>query len=295
MITFTHVGSCVSRDIFNFINDLEIVPLFTHNGLNIPSLLENSSLEIDENLISSQSRFWLKMQKFIFNHPSFEEHINKLDTDYFIFDLGGERLPLQQWTYNGVSSKIPVSWETYNTSNNIKKNSSYAFEISDWHLVDRNIEMYKMNLEMFADIIKEKYDSKKIIYVSVRQANYFINNEKKIICNFDDYEGNGIERKSLRKKQETIIEYAEKIILNKMPKIWLIESPNNILADDRHHFGRHTLHFNHLIYEYYAMAVNLIVQSNNLKDIDELVVRKKIDFLKKYTEIRLEEIKQLYK
>lgn len=295
MVTFTQFGSCVSRDVFNFTRDLDYVVSHTHNGINISTLLMDNHLSIDDRYIFAENGFWKRMQQFIFKHDVFDEYIKQLNTEYFIFDLAGERLPLQLWKDESGEAKVPVNWQTYNTSLNLKKDSRMMVSISDWHLADRNKALYKTDLVNFCKLIKEKYGENKIIYLSVKQADSFLNKYNNELCSFDDYEGNGIERKSLRVKQNEVIDFAEKIILNELPKIWIVNFPTNTVADDRHHFGRHTLHFNHFLYEYFSDAVELIVRSNLRQNIDDAQVKKRLDFMKTYAEIRMDEVIRVFK
>ena len=295
MITFTQYGSCVSRDVFNFMKNPEYVVQYTHNGINISTLLMENRLDIDDKFISADNGFWRRMQKFVFNHDKFEKYIDKLNTDYFIFDLAGERLPLQKWRKDDECAEIPVTWQIYNTSLNLKENLDNDIQITDWHLADRNKDLYKRQLKEFCKIIKKKYGEKKIIYLSVKQANSFLNKDNNMFCNFDDYEGKGIERKSLRLKQDEVINFAENIVLQELPQMWIVDYPSNAVADDRHHFGRHTLHFNHYFYEYFSEAVDLIVRSDLLLHIDEKQIKKKLEFMKRYAEIRMDEVIRVFK
>lgn len=294
MITFTQFGTCVSRDVFNFTRDLDFVVSHTHSSINISTILMPTNLSVDDKYIFAENGFCRRMQHLIYKHDKFEEYIKTLNSDYFIFDLAGERLPLQLWKDDNGNAVVPVTWPIYKTSLNLKENSN-NISISDWHLADRDKNLYKQELVNFCRIIKEKYGEKNIIYLSVKQADEFLNKDNNKLCSFDDFEGKGIERKALRMRQNQVMDFAEKIVLDELPHMWSVEFPSNTVADDRHHFGRHTLHFNHYLYEYFADAVELIVKNNLSPDVDDKQINKRLDFMKKYAEIKMDEIIRIFK
>ena len=296
MVTFTQFGSCVSRDIFNFLDELEFCPICSHNCINISTIVKESKLMIFDSDIVANNDFEFRIQKLLFEHPDFRTYMRNVTSDYFIFDLGGERLPLQKWEYEAKSSQIPVTWNTYRTSKNVLNNKYYGdgIQISDWHLADRNIKNYEEDIEEYCKIILEKYDPNHVIYLSVRQAKEFINNDKKCISNFNDYEGNGIEKASLRSRQDLVISRAEAIVRKNIPDMWEIVIPENSLADDRHHFRRHTLHFNHIIYDYFSECVQLIAKDRDISESQKTKIKRAIDLRKKYAEIKLEDLRAIY-
>ena len=290
MVSFTKFGSCVTRDIFNFL-DYERYNINSNIMINVVTLLDKACLNIDDKYIVADSNYEKKVVKSYFNNNLLID-----SSDYFVFDLAMERLPLQIWEFDGVKKLIPVTWNTYRTGKKIMTEcEKSSLKISDWHLADRSMEEYKKQLIQFTDMVKSKYESQKIIYLSIRQAQEFIDPQNGI-CNFDDHEGKGIEKRGLRLRQDEIIGRAEKIVLDELPDIWKIELPVNAIADTRHHFDLHTLHFNHLVYEYLADCISLIAKNRDeMLSPDEIRKMKwQIDFRKKYAEIRLEELRKIF-
>lgn len=125
MLTFTKYGSCVTRDVFNFLHINNWYPLYTYTGINIANMLPKSNLQILDEDICAGSNFEIQMLKYSFSHEAFEKYIKTIKSDYFIFDLADERLPLQKWEYNGEVSEVPVTWNTYRTSKKVKENTQY--------------------------------------------------------------------------------------------------------------------------------------------------------------------------
>lgn len=202
----------------------------------------------------------------------------------------------------GGRAQIPVTWQTYRTSKNVLESSEYEkLSISDWHFSDRDKEQYKEQIIKICEAIKEHYDENHIIYISARQAKEFIartsDKMQKRIQSFDNHEGKGIEKRGFRDRQDIIIKYAEKIMLENMPNIWKIDLPLNNIADERNKWGLHPLHFNHLVYEYLADCISLI--ANPWKDPISEKTKKKynihMDYQRHCTEVKLEELMDLYR
>jgi len=296
MVSFTKFGSCVARDIFNFLDNELYRVNCTVTGQTIEAIKYEEDLKISEEDIIGDSNFDKRMVAGCYDGT----HLKKLfanQSDYFIMDLADERLPMQRYSYNDIEKNVPVTWSTYRTVQNLKATGRYSnLEISDWHLSDRNIASYDKDIISFCNIVKAKYDTKKIIYISLRQAYEFIDPDSGI-QSFDDYETNGIEKRKLREHQDKVIEHAEEIFKRNMPGIWVIEMPGNAIADCRHHLGTHTLHFNHLLYEYFAKCIMLVAKTRDYELTDKEIrdINKNMAFYKRYAEIKFEELKRIYR
>lgn len=292
MINFVKFGSCVTRDIFNFLNPYEYNVSFNCMS-GITCWTDKNELDIDDKYIVADNNFEKKTLRAFFSSNCYLP-----SADYFIFDLGMERLPVQTWELFGGGQRkiVTVTWNSYQTGKKYQQECvDRKLNILDWHLPDRDMEEYRKKLLEFVDMVKEKFDNQHIIYISLRQAKEFIDPNEGI-CNFDFYEGSGIEKGNLRMRQDLVIEKAEKCILENMPRIWKINMPYNIIADRRHHFGLHTLHFNHLVYEYFADCISVIAKEQpNEFSLDEIKkVQYQLDLKKKYAEIRIEELRKVY-
>lgn len=301
MVTFTKFGSCICSELFNFLDIGVYKPRHIHTETSISVLNESNNIKIYDKDIFVKSPFWKKMQKLCFQNEGMTSFLAGNKSDYFLFDLCDERLPLQRWKYEGKEALVPVTENTWRTSQNVLNSDEYAdFSITDWHFSDRNKEEYKAIIERFCDEIKKHYDEDHIIYVAGRQAKNYIakRTEKtdKRILSFDDCVRWGIKKKSVRERQDKIIEYAEKIVLENMPNIWKIELPANNIADERNKWGLHTLHFNHLTYEYLADCVSLIAKPWK-KAVPEKIKQKyniHMDYQKHCTDIKIAELLDLY-
>lgn len=289
-IKFNIYGSCVSRDIFNFLNNELYCPETTINFNPIYSMFSEPIFvdlkTIYENIGDDVSNFNKKMTYYNFSKLAKEKILNSAG-EWFVFDLGGERLPLQTWEMYGKSTNVPVTWDTYRLGINLREQNEIGdFKIKDWRMPNYKVAGWKELIQKFCKLILSKYDQSKIIYVSVQQ------NEEIIDANFSDiftFTANkydllcGTENVSIREKQNTIIQDAEKIILSQIPNCWVIKMPEYTLSSVRHHFGSHPLHFDYLYYEYAAEAIKMIVKSRNQDVKDEKsrnILEKNLDFLR---------------
>lgn len=96
MKTFTKFGSCVTSDCFNFMDINQLYPSYTHTGIPISNILDEANINILEEDIIADNFFWKKMLQTIFKHEPFSKYLENRQSDYFIFDLADERLPLQE-------------------------------------------------------------------------------------------------------------------------------------------------------------------------------------------------------
>ena len=278
MITFTKFGSCVTSDIFNFMNISNYYPQYTHTGINIRTAVYEADIPILEKDIVAENGFGIRMQKYCFQHKPFAEYSNSLKSDYFIFDLCDERLPLQKWCCKGESIDIPVTWNTYRTSQNLSQESYEKYggiSISDWHFADRNRESYIKEIKKYCESIKKLYPEDRIIYISLRQADFALKQDGKLVVPIDELKKTGVSDLARRKRENQIIDFAESIVKQELKNCWIVNTPDSLIADARHHFGIHPLHFHYLVYEYIAECVSMIADSSKIKNISEDILRKK--------------------
>lgn len=218
----------------------------------------------------------------------------KWQSDYFIFDLCDERLPLQKWKCGGSTANIPVTWNTYRTSLNVLNGNSYkqygGIEISDWHLADRNKELYRKNIQSFISSIRKYYDSLHIIYISMRQADYALNRTDMQVIPLDDFPKKGMSNFQRRKKENAVIEFAESIVREEMPDIWYINTPENLIADSEHHFGIHPLYFHYIVYEYLTKCVQGIADFDPKGFCSRRKLQVSMDVKEHWLKVKLDEL-----
>lgn len=282
--TFTVYGSCVTRDVFNFLDNEIYVPELSIGNNSIPSLFGKGLLVRSEDIQVGTNY----VNRMIYNNLTKRslDAIKNKSSDFFVFDLAAERLPLQQWTLDDITIEMPNTWNIYKASKVLQEKYS-NLQITNWHLSDQNKEKYKEELIRFSDELKQLYKQENIIYISLQQIDELLDDDYSDICSLTIRKNKfseGIESRGFRERQNKIIKFAEQIVLQEIPNCWVIPMPNFVLGNSRHHFGTHPLHFDYMFYEYCAEALKIIVKERSC-EVDRKVVYKNINFLcKRYEE-----------
>lgn len=258
---FAVFGSCVSRDVFNFLDNQSYTVTLTTGGIPLTSMYDGNRLEIDHEDIVISSNYVNRMIEQIL-HKTGREILFASDAEYLFFDLAAERLPLQTWILREEQSMIPVTWNTHRLGKKLQQNEKYQdLQIEGWHLSDDEKEVWVTAIHRFCEDIKKKWGGK-IIYLQTRQEDYFLDHSRSRVGSLTIDRNDidvGIDTRELRERQNKIIEEAEKILFEILPDLYVIPRPANTLVSANHHFGIHPLHFDYSYYEYAAGAVRLIV------------------------------------
>lgn len=109
---FDIYGCCVSRDIFNYLDQEMYTPSVTLGGDIINSSVHGRKIEgLSQYLyLYSDSGFERRMLEFMANGDG----LSQLPSgQWLIFDMANERFPLQEWSLNNSRGLVPVSWATY--------------------------------------------------------------------------------------------------------------------------------------------------------------------------------------
>lgn len=77
MVTFTKFGSCVTSDVFNFMNISNYYPKHIYTGINIATAVHKADIPILEEDLVAENGFWEKMQKYCFSHEALDDCIKK--------------------------------------------------------------------------------------------------------------------------------------------------------------------------------------------------------------------------
>lgn len=276
--TFTIYGSCVTRDVFNFLDNEIYYPQVTVEFNPIQTMYAKK-FEIEKEYVDIDSPFTNRMVYYNFSKEA-KDILSKVNTDYFIFDMSSERLPLQTWINGETSTTVPVTWNTYCLGNNLKTIEKYKkLKILNWHLPNADSD-WKENIKKFCDIINEKFIPSNVILLQTEQVDTVIDKEslmfKSLTMNRNEFNV-GIDKRTLREKQNRLIKQAEEEVLKNIPNCWLIKFPQNTLGNARHHFKEHPLHYDYLYYEYVAEAIKMIAK--NREESDKVLVQKQLKFL----------------
>lgn len=261
--SFSCFAGCVTRDVFNFLNKEDYNPLVCLGFSNI-SAMEFDAFPISIDKLTKGSNYSRRNIVIDLNKTLLQK-IDVAQTDWFIFDVISERLPIMQFsakidgiTRNGYATK---TLEFVDNWHELLKSESFSElkKIKDITIDDLfDSYDYKKNLEKFCKNILEKYPSEKIIFNEAFLSEYYID-ENNILRKFNydgdykivlDYNNPKVSNPFLQK----VTEYIESL----MPGINIIRMPNNNYSDSNHWFGLHPLHFNKNYYKYLADCVKVI-------------------------------------
>lgn len=291
---FTVYGCCVTRDIFNFLDNEIYTPNVTIGFSPISSIF-SSGIKVDEEDVNVDRKYINRMVHHNITSQTLDV-LKNADSDYFIFDLAEERFPLQDWQLGEDDSIVPVNWYTHRVGIQMKNNEKYKeLNIANWRFVDEDIKTWMEALEKFCELVKSKFSQDKIIYIPLQQVDDVVDYEhlcmKSLTTNKFEYP-EGIEHIKFRERQNKIIKQAEKIILEHIPECWIVPMPKGAFTSTTHHFGASSLHFDYSFYEYYAEAIKLIAKTRDDDDENEKkLARKILEFLRIRYENEFEKIR----
>lgn len=228
------LGSCVTRDIFNFVSkdDYTIVDYYARTKM---SSLISKSLEIQDEDIHLESSFQKKIVKKDLNKTFFED-LKNTNFDYLIIDLIDERFDL----FKVGNSYITISNEFRN---------SKLEETLNGEKIQKSLEEWKKDCEIFSKELLSIIPKDKIIIHHAIWANLYIENDK--IYKFE-------QQRAIEKNNSLLGKYY-KILENCLSGCRVIHYESELLANAEHQWGLSPFHFED---EYYRSMSKKII---NLK------------------------------
>ncbi len=264
MESFAVYGGCVTRDVFNYLNGDDYCPVLTigQNPISTmfspPFPFELSDFEIGHN-------FDKRMLYYDANKLALEK-IKQCDASWFIFDMICERITIMEFSYENKVGLCEKSWDFVDNYLNLAKSEKWKGikKIRDIDVCELG-EEYLDNIDRFCDMIFSKFASDHIIFLECEMAKqywgkdnnlYTFNVEPgyKLITKYNDPDY----------ANEQIARATERIRKN-MPNINYIPMPKDTIADEKHHFGLHPLHYSDSYYLYAARALKTIVNGKDEK------------------------------
>lgn len=287
---FDIYGCCVSRDIFNYLDQEIYTPVQTIGGDIINSYVSHHSFKslLDYLYLWDGTNFDKKMLEHMANGNSLEKLQGE---DWILFDMANERLPLQKWILGESEGIVPVSWNTYKLQKKISEIDN-NFRVEDWHFPDRDYKEWENYIIDTVNHIKNKYSSHNMIFISLRMTDNIRDDIHNKMLNYDRDRmsiSEGIDEPLIRKKKNELIEEAEQIVLSHFPDIYVVPFPKYVFSIYTHHLGINPLHYDDLYYEYAARAIKLIAKNNININHEERVklLNREISFLKHEYENKL--------
>lgn len=266
MKTFVVYGGCITRDIFNFLNNEEFKPVLTI-GQNPISTMFEDPFEIQLEDFRIGKNFQKRMLYYDANKLALEK-IQETESDYFIFDVICERITIMEFELDGKRGCVEKSWGFVNNWFELKKDKKYEKlkKIRDINVLDIMDNTYEQKVKKFCELISQKYDQEHIIFVETELSDrYFDKNNG--VHKFNEKNGyHLVSGYNMPEYGNKVIKTVEKMIKKYLPNIHYIPMPQSVLGDEKHHFGIHPLHYQASYYEYAATAIKCIVkQQDHLK------------------------------
>lgn len=213
------LGSCVTRDAFNYTNTFEVSSFIARTCIN--SIVSNS-LDIDIDVLGLISKFQARNVYYDLNKVV-KSNTDILDGEYLIMDFIDERF--QQL-------KVGNSIITYSS----ELNKSKFLENNVYETVEFDINMWHRDLILFRDIILKRFSSDKIILHKIFLCDKYIDKNREVV-KFNNDKLAYIDKfnKKLERMYEVFLEVFENV------KVIYLE--NDYLANENHRWGLAPFHY----------------------------------------------------
>lgn len=235
-------GSCVSREILNYTNDIDLKVYILQNPI---QTLFFEPFEIDESDIKATSNFAKRMLMLETRKQSrkyFVEH----SADWLMLDTCDCRCNF--WR---LKSNHNVRICDSSSSNQTIKGSKYQDQFELVSIFEISKEDWQIYTDQFCEFVLSLYPMERIILNEFRFAKYFWKDGKlSRFPNANSYDSIG-----------KITKYVEELIKQRMPRIHVITPEIDTIADYYHHIGCSTMHFLDEIYMRQLEKLNKIIFS----------------------------------
>lgn len=276
---FNILGSCYSRELFNFSNKHHVgcyvlqQSLFTMFAKPLPISFEDAR-SVDN------SNFTKRMMYYEFNKLGLQQVLEE-PADYLVIDFADCRYDIYEID-NPKGAKIIYTHESRATFNHLETLSKYKNIQKKYFNVVEGLSRYKLNkiVEKLVNKILTKYKPENIILNKMNMAkNYFEKGEEKLFVN------------NFHLSRESFIKKIENIFLKKLVGCKVLETSFSPLVNINHRFGGpHPMHFEDIYYQYKMNILeDLINNSKNKQNIDKeysLVLEKSINEIKNKKHIK---------
>lgn len=249
MIKVDIFGTCISRELFNYIDTYTVRTYLMQQSI---YTIDSNSYPIDLEKIQTRDNYAFKnrMIYYDFNKLAFSI-LSESPSEYLIVDLADQ-------------SRDVVVLDNYD---NIRLTATSAMLENLSRLGEKyhieNIESYSNEelynyLKRLVQIFLSLYDERNIILNKIQMQNeYYVNNEKKYI---DD--------NILIYKRRKYLTMLETIFLDLLPNCRVLQTKHTPILDINHRFGGpHPMHFEEIYYRY---RMNLLDALINNKDINKI-------------------------
>lgn len=267
------IGTCFSRELFNYTNEYKVKTYIMQQSI---YTLNSNPYKIDVNQINITDNypFKVRMIYYDFNKIAFDK-IQENPSEYLIVDLADQTRDIVILDeYDNV--RLTATSAILETLNNL--NIKYHLFNIDNYTAEELFEFIKE----FVKKITTLYDHQKIILNKLQLQNeYYENNEKKYI-----------DEDITVYRRRNKIELLQKFFLELLPDCKIVYSKYQPIIDINHRLGGpHPGHFEGIYYKYRMDLLDATINNKDTNKIDEIY---KQEFVQAYSDIK-KKIKKLEK
>lgn len=237
----TILGSCVSRDIMEYIDSdrLEIGVYIARTK--VASQL-SSSLNVEECQIDLSSAFQKRLVLNDLNKTTFDK-LNNLESEFCVIDYIDERFKLIKINDSYITKSNEILRSNWLPSR--CEEMQYSYENGQWLLEGENLDTY---LKKYLDKVVLYFKPNNIILHKAYMVNSYLDKEKNIRL-FD--------QASLKanEKVNEMLDYMYNFTENYLEKAKIIDLCNKYVADEENKWGLATMHYQK---EYYVEAAKMV-------------------------------------
>lgn len=231
------LGSCVTRDAFNYTKDLKLGIYIARTGM---LSITSKPLNVSIKELNNESNFQKRMVYWDLN-KLIQSKVTDLIGEYLIIDLIDERL-----------KRVMINGSIVTLSSELKK-SGYLKDKKISH-VNFDIEEWKSSCDKFYDIITKKFSEKNIILNKVYCSERYIDNDgNKKEFNNEEL----LHIKQFNKELEEMYSYFQSKFTN--ANVIYIEE---VLADENHIWGLAPYHYEEKYYIQFIEKLTDIINQN---------------------------------
>lgn len=256
--TVSIFGACVSRDLFamqrpetyevqqyvSFVSPLSAVMTPPINGIQ----LNPDKIEPGRESVFSRRNLALDCNKQVFSY------LEQKPSEWLMLDLADARFSIAQYPKSGASFSISNTFLWHQEELNklfqekFVKKLCTSFSDEDWNDF----------LQLFLDRILEIYRPEQIIFHEYYCVSEYLSKDGEI-CSYKP------ERLIQRKQQNALLKKLNQMAKERLQGCHVITMPEGVLANARHKWGNHPLHYVDLYYEYAARALDVITAKKSLE------------------------------
>ncbi len=275
--TISVLGACVSRDIFGIARpDSYDIPRCVTIASPISMVLDkpNDGYCADvEKMSDINISGYMKRTIMLDCNKKVFDYLAQKKSNYLIFDVADIRFNIESFNKSGIN----VTMNEHYKRNLDKFRDLFGNDgtvIKSFDFSDEEIEKY---INLYVDNILNIYKPEEIIFNEYYCVKDYLSRKNAIEhLKYEEYIVNA----------NRLISVAVKIIKKRIPECHIIKMPENCISDEKHKWGRSSLHYVDLFYEYAGKAVDIITAKKTREEENAELQKLYETFVGKFDELR---------